>query len=67
MVWALLLGLNRQRLKIGVLTMYIIIFRPTGQQIGKPYSCLSRARRRADKLDNAYGAYVHTVRKVEGI
>ena len=45
--------------------MYEIYNRRTQQVIGKPYSCVKRARRRVDTLDNAYGAYAHTVRMIE--
>ena len=36
----------------------------TGQTVGKPYISHSRARARADRLDNEYGAYRYKVRPV---
>lgn len=42
--------------------MYIVYDRHTGRVMGKPYTSLSRARRRVDALDNAYGAYRYGVR-----
>jgi RNA polymerase sigma factor (sigma-70 family) len=36
----------------------------TGKVMGKPYNSRSRARSRADKLDNEYGAYRYKVRRV---
>ncbi len=41
--------------------MYKIIDRKTGQQVGALYSFRTRARSRADKLDNEYGAYRYSV------
>jgi hypothetical protein len=45
--------------------MYRIIDTKTGQQVGTDYSDARRARSRADKLDNEYGAYRYSVRRVE--
>ena len=45
--------------------MYAIIDRQTGLQVGKPYKDRIRASRRADKLDNAYGAYRYYVLRLE--
>lgn len=42
--------------------MFQIIDKQTGLVVGKPYSSRSRARARADKLDNEYGAYRYYVR-----
>jgi len=47
--------------------LYVIIHKNTGRQIGRPYSDLSRIRRRADRLDNEYGAYVHLVRRLSDV
>ena len=41
-----------------------IVDSKTGKVLGKPYSSRSRARARADKLDNEYGAYRYKVRRV---
>lgn len=46
------------------ITHYVIIDQQTKRQVGKPYSNASRARARADKLDNDYGAYRYTARPV---
>lgn len=43
---------------------YVIVDRHTGATIGKPYTNARRARSRADKLDNEYGAYRYSVRPV---
>ena len=43
--------------------MYKIIDRQTGKQVGKDYSDASRARRRRDALDSAYGACRYMVVK----
>jgi len=40
---------------------YIVDLR-TGEQVGSDYKSRSRASARADKLDNAYGAYRYQVR-----
>lgn len=44
--------------------MYEIVDKKTGLVVGKPYSSRQRARTRADKLDNEYGAYRYYVRSV---
>lgn len=41
--------------------MFAIIDRQTRKQIGKPYKCRKRARRRRDRLDNEYGGYKYIV------
>lgn len=41
---------------------YQIIDTKTGQQVGKDYASRARARSRADRLDNEYGAYRYAVR-----
>jgi hypothetical protein len=38
--------------------MYKIVNIKTGETVGKA-SSLQSARRKVDKLDNAYGAYIH--------
>lgn len=43
--------------------MYQVIELKTGFVIGT-YSTRKRARNKADKLDNAYGAYAYTVRSI---
>lgn len=40
---------------------YVIIDRQTRAAVSKPYQSLSRARHRADNLDNEYGAYRYMV------
>lgn len=35
--------------------------RRTGQKVAGPYASRQRARNKADKLDNEYGAYRHSV------
>lgn len=45
---------------------YEIIDRLTGYRVGKPYKCRKRARTRADRLDNEYGAYRYSVRQTAG-
>lgn len=45
-------------------TAYEVVDSKTGKVMGKPYSSRSRARGRADKLDNDYGAYRYKVRRV---
>lgn len=44
---------------------YIIVDTHTGLQVGKPYTQRNRARARADRLDNQYGAVRYVVRVVE--
>lgn len=51
----------------GVDMTYIIIDTLTGQQVGKPYTQRNRARARADRLDNQYGAVRYAVRAVEPV
>jgi len=46
-------------------TYIIIIDTHTGLQVGKPYTHRNRARARADRLDNQYGAVRYAVRVVE--
>jgi len=41
-----------------------IVDSKTGKVMGKPYSSKSRARSRAERLDNEYGAYRYKVRRV---
>ena len=41
--------------------VYVVIDGRTGQQVGGEYKSRSRASARADKLDNAYGAYRYRV------
>ena len=41
--------------------MFEVINRKTGQVVGT-YSTKARARTAVDKKDNAYGAYIHSVR-----
>ena len=48
------------------LPAYEVVDSKTGKVMGKPYNSRSRARGRADKLDNEYGAYRYQVRKVGG-
>lgn len=48
------------------MTTYQIIDARTGLTIGRPYKSRSRAYRRADKLDLAYGGYRYTVRIIWG-
>lgn len=43
-------------------SLWIIIDRQTGAQVGKPYTNRVRASRRVDRLDNEYGAYRYSVR-----
>lgn len=45
--------------------MYNIIDTKTGANVGKPYKTRRTAQRRADKLDNEYGAVRYVVREVE--
>lgn len=45
--------------------VYLVIDTRTDAVVGR-YKNRNRARNRADKLDNAYGAYRYTVRPVEG-
>lgn len=45
--------------------MFVIIDRHTGQQVGKPCSTKAGARRAADRLDLAYGAYRYSVKSLE--
>ena len=40
---------------------YVIFNRRTGAQVGGVIKDVRRARNRRDRLDNIYGAYVHTV------
>lgn len=40
---------------------YQIMDRHTSQPVGKPYGSRTRANRRVDVLDNAYGAYRYYV------
>lgn len=47
-----------------IMTLYVIIDRQTGLQVGQPYKSRSRASRRVDKLDNAYGAYRYYVKPI---
>ena len=49
---------------IAPLPTYEVVDSRTGKVMGKPYTSKSRARARADKLDNDYGAYRYKVRKV---
>ena len=44
--------------------MYQIIDHQTGATIGKPYKNRTTARNKADKLDNAYGAYRYYVKEL---
>jgi len=44
--------------------MYIIIDKQTGNVISKIYKNFLRARHRADRLDNEYGAYRYIVKKI---
>lgn len=44
---------------------FAIIDTRTGNQVGSLYTNRKRAVSRADKLDNAYGAYRYTVRTIE--
>lgn len=44
-----------------IVTVYVVIDMRTGKQMGKEYATRSRASARADKLDNAYGAYRYRV------
>lgn len=37
----------------------------SGDLVGQPYTCKKRARRKCDKLDNIYGAYVYSFREVK--
>lgn len=46
------------------MTHYEIVDRHTGLVVSKPYTSRSRARHRADRLDNEYGAYRYYVREV---
>ena len=43
---------------------YEVVDSRTDKVLGKPYNSKSRARARADKLDNEYGAYRYKVRRV---
>jgi hypothetical protein len=54
--------LSMQQSKDSKQPVAIVIDRHTGLQVGKPYTSLSRARARVDKLDNAYGAYRYSVK-----
>ena len=45
-------------------TVYKVIDRQTGKQVGKDYTTSSRARLRVDNLDNAYGAYRYYVQVI---
>lgn len=45
-------------------TMYIIINRLTGAQVGGAHKTRKSACARRDKLDAQYGAYVHAVKGV---
>jgi hypothetical protein len=45
--------------------MYRIVDRQTKQQVGRLYATLRVAHRRADQLDNQYGAYRYGVERVE--
>lgn len=47
------------------MTMYAVVDRQTGEQVGKPYTSKNRARGRVDKLDQEYGAYRYSVRAIE--
>ena len=47
------------------IVIYQIIDRKTGGRIGKNYLDRAGALRRADKLDNAYGAYRYAVVRKE--
>lgn len=47
------------------IVVYQVIDRQTGSQVGKNYVDRKRARSRADKLDNAYGAYRYGVERKE--
>ena len=40
---------------------YVVVDGRTGEVVSKPYKSRSRASARADKLDNAYGAYRYRV------
>ena len=40
---------------------YVIINRKTGLQVGTSYKSYHAARRKADKLDANYGAYIHYI------
>lgn len=44
--------------------MYIIWDNHNKIAVSKPYACVKRARRRADKLDLAYGAYRYRVKQL---
>jgi len=46
---------------------YEVYDRQTGKIVGGPYSDRKKARSRADKLDNEYGAYRYGVRAIEEI
>lgn len=47
--------------------MFIVYDRQTRKTVGKPYQDRNRARRRADRLDNEYGAYRYGVRTLETV
>lgn len=38
----------------------------TKTNVGKPYTCVKRARRRCDVLDMKYGAYSYRVIEING-
>lgn len=38
---------------------------PTKEKIGKPYSCIKRARTRCNKLDLEYGDFAHQIFEIE--
>lgn len=40
---------------------YVIIDKKTKRAVSGEYQCKRRARRRVDKLDNAYGCYQYRV------
>ena len=46
-------------------TTWEIIDGYTGWRVGKPYTSLNRAHRKADKLDLEYGAVRYSVRRVQ--
>lgn len=46
---------------MNTLTRWLVVDRHTATIVSKPYASKSRARARADKLDNEYGAYRYSV------
>ena len=47
------------------MSKYQVVDNKTGRSVGKPHVSRQSARRKADKLDNEYGAYRYGVRMVE--